>query len=122
MSSPDVHQAQGDTLRKLANGVVPPRQDARPADLGSPLDDRSRAIAGLGALLATGGSPSAYGRRVADALAVGVSAEEIVEILIDVAPTLGLARLVPGAVEIALALGHDIDRALEGHDDVDDAG
>jgi alkylhydroperoxidase/carboxymuconolactone decarboxylase family protein YurZ len=122
MSSADVHQALGDTLRELAHGVVPPRQDLRPAGLGSPLDDRSRAIAGLGALLATGGSPSAYRRRVADALAVGVSAEEIVDILIDVAPTLGLARLVPGAVEIALALGHDIDRALEGHDDVDDAG
>ena len=40
--------------------------------------------------------------------------EEIVDILIEVAPTIGLARLVPGAVELALALGYDIDRVLEG--------
>jgi hypothetical protein len=122
MSSPDVHHALGDTLRMLADGVVPPRQVIRPAGLGSPVEDRSRAFAGLGALLATGGSPSAYRLRVADARAAGVSAEEVVDLLIDVAPTLGLARLVPGAVEVALALGYDIDRALEEHDDVDDAG
>jgi alkylhydroperoxidase/carboxymuconolactone decarboxylase family protein YurZ len=75
------------------------------------------ALAGLGALLATGGSAGAYERRVAEALAAGVSAEEIVDILIEVAPTLGLARLVPGAVELGLALGYDIDRALEEPDE-----
>ena len=58
-----------------------------------------------------------YERRVADALAAGVSAEEIVDILIEVAPTLGLARLVPCSVELALALGYDIDRALEEPDE-----
>ena len=110
-------QALGDALRMLVNGVVPPPRDVRPAALGPPLDDRSRALAGLGALLATGGSPGAYKRRVADALAAGVSAEEIVDVLVEVAPTLGLARLVPGAVELALTLGYDVDRALEEHDE-----
>ena len=94
------------------------RRDGRSAGVGPPLDDRSRALALLGAVLATGGSPSAYERLVADALAAGVSAEEIIDILIEVAPTIGLARLVPCSVELALALGYDIDRALEEHDDV----
>jgi alkylhydroperoxidase/carboxymuconolactone decarboxylase family protein YurZ len=110
-------EALVDALRMLANGVVPPRRDVRPAGVGPRLDDRSRALAGLGALLATGGSAGAYERRVAEALAAGVSAEEIVDILIEIAPTLGLARLVPGAVELALALGYDIDRALEEHEE-----
>ena len=57
---------------------------------------------------------------MADALAAGLTAEEIVDILIEVAPTIGLARLVPGAVELALALGYDIDRALEGGGAADD--
>jgi hypothetical protein len=78
-------------------------------------------LAGLGALFATGGSPSAYDRLVADALAAGMSAEEIVAVLIEVAPTIGLARLVPAAVELASALGHDVDRALEVPDGVHDA-
>ena len=102
----------------LADGVVPPRRDVRPAGAGRSLDDRSRALAGLGAILATGGSLSAFERRVADALAAGVSAEEIVDILIEIAPTIGLARLVPCSVELALALGYDIDHTLEEHDDV----
>ena len=110
-------EALGDALRTLANGGVPAPRDVRLAGAGIPLDDRSRALAGLGALLATGGSPGAYERRIAETLSAGVSAEEIVEILIEVAPTLGLARLVPGAVELALALGYDIDRALEEPDE-----
>ena len=73
----------------------------RPADVGPRLDDRSRALAGLGALLATGGSSSAYERLVADALAAGMSAEEIVDVLFEVAQTVGLARLVPAAIELA---------------------
>jgi hypothetical protein len=110
-------EALGDALRMLANGVVPAPRDVRPAGDGAPLDDRSRALAELGALLAIGGSLGAYERRIADALAAGVTAAEIVEILIEVAPTIGLARLVPGAVELALALGYDIDRALEEPDE-----
>ena len=110
-------EALGGALRLLADGVLPPPRAVRSAGEDAPLDDRSRALAGLGALLATGGSLGAYERRIADALAAGVTAEEIVEILIEVAPTIGLARLVPGAVELALALGYDIDRALEEADE-----
>ena len=92
---------------------------AMPGDGNPGIDERTTALvrlAGLGALLRCG-SPGAYERRIAETLSAGVSAEEIVAILIDVAPTLGLARLVPGAVELALALGYDIDRALEEPDE-----
>ena len=110
-----------DVLGALASGAAAPQRTVRPAGVARPLDDRSRALAGLGALLATGGSSSAYERLVADALAAGMSAEEIVDVLIEVAPTVGLARLVPAAVELAWALGYDVDRALEDPDDVHDA-
>jgi len=90
------------------------------AGVSCQLDDRSRALAGLGALLATGGASSAYESLVTDALAAGMSVEEIVDVLIEVAPIVGLARLVPAAVELGRALGYDVERALEGLDDVDD--
>ena len=102
-----------DVLRALASGAAEPRRPLGPAVVGPRLDDRSRAVAGLGAVLAIGGPPSAYELLVADALAAGMSAEEIVDILIEIAQTVGLARLVPAAIELALALGYDVDRALE---------
>jgi len=42
------------------------------------------------------------------ALAVGVSEEEIVGVLLAVAPVVGLARMNPAASEVALALGLEI--------------
>ena len=47
------------------------------------------------------------------ALAAGASIDEIVGTLIAVAPTVGLARVVSAAPELALALGYDVDAALE---------
>ena len=108
-----------DVLRELASGAAPQRT-VRPARVARQPDDRSRGLARLGALLARGGASSAYERLVADALAAGMSAEEIVDVLIEVAETVGLARLVPAAVELASALGYDVDRALEGTEDVHD--
>jgi alkylhydroperoxidase/carboxymuconolactone decarboxylase family protein YurZ len=108
-----------DALRALASGVAAPQRTVRPTGAARELDDRSSALTGLAALLATGGSAIAYDRRVAAALASGMSTEEIVAVLIEVAPTVGLARLVPAAVELAWALGYDIDRALEEADDPD---
>ncbi len=101
-----------DALRALASGAAAPQRTVRPTG-ACRLDDRSSALTGLAALLATGGSAIAYDRRVAAALASGVSKEQVVAVLIEVAPTVGLARLVTAAVELAWALGYDIDRALE---------
>ena len=80
-------------------------------------DRRTTALAELGALLATGAAGGCYERCVADVLAAGITADEMVDILVVLAPTVGLARLVPAAEELSLALGYDIDRALERLDD-----
>ena len=101
-----------DVLSTLANGATAsPRTDGSARGAGR-LDDRSRAF-GAAALLRNGGSRSAYQRVVATALSSGMSAEEVVDVLIGVAPTVGLARLVPAAVELAAALGYDIDPVLK---------
>ena len=71
-------------------------------------------MARLAALLAVGGSSTAYEPLVADALVAGTSAEQLVDVLFEIAQILGLVRLVPAAVELASALGYDIDQALEG--------
>jgi hypothetical protein len=47
------------------------------------------------------------------ALASGATVDEIVGVLIAVAPTVGLARVVSAAPEVAFAIGYDIDAALE---------
>jgi alkylhydroperoxidase/carboxymuconolactone decarboxylase family protein YurZ len=81
------------------------------------LDPRSRALVGVGALLATGGGQAAFDHHVSDALAAGVTADELIAALIEMAPTLGMAQLVAVTVELASALGYDIDEALERLDD-----
>ncbi len=45
--------------------------------------------------------------------AAGVTPEEVVDLLVAVAPRIGLARLVPVAIDVARALGYDVDHALE---------
>ena len=47
------------------------------------------------------------------ALASGATVDEIVGVLIAVAPTVGLARVVSAAPAVAAAIGYDIDAALE---------
>lgn len=81
------------------------------------LDDKLAAMVVLAALIATGGGSSSYRRCVDAAIAAGASAEEVVDLLIAVAPTVGLALLAPATTELAAALGYDIDRALETNDD-----
>ena len=51
------------------------------------------------------------------ALAAGATVDEIVGVLIAVAPNVGLARIVSAASEVALAIGYDIDAALESDDE-----
>ena len=80
------------------------------------LDDKLGAMVILAALIATGGGSSSYRRCVDAAIAAGASAEEVVDLLVAVAPTVGLALLAPATTELAAALGYDIDRALEAHD------
>jgi 4-carboxymuconolactone decarboxylase len=79
----------------------------------SRLDSKTHALVRLGALLAVDAAPSSYQASVEAALASGAAADEIVGTVIAVAPTVGLARVVSAAPELALALGYDVDAALE---------
>ncbi|SRR6266540_3369926 len=79
----------------------------------SQLDPKSHALVRLGALLAIDAAPSSYHASVEAALAAGASLDEIVGVLIAVAPVVGLARVVSAAPDLALALGYDVNAALE---------
>ena len=79
----------------------------------SGLDPKSHAIARLGALIALDAAPASYQWNVAMALAAGATVDELVGVLIAVAPVVGIARAVSAASELALAMGYDVDAALE---------
>lgn len=82
----------------------------------SGLDPKTHALVRLGAALAIDAAPSSYQSAVEPALAAGASIDEIVGTLIAVAPTVGLARVASAAPELALALGYDVDHAIERRD------
>ena len=82
----------------------------------SGLDPKTHALARLGALIALDAAPASYQWNVGMALAAGATVDEVVGVLIAVAPTVGLARAVSAAPELALAIGYDIDAALEAID------
>src|SRR3954451_7676933 len=81
----------------------------------SRLDAKTHALVRLGALLAIQAAPSSYQACVEVALAAGASVDEIVGILVAVAPAIGLVRVVSAAPELALALGYDVEAALEAY-------
>ena len=79
----------------------------------SPLDPKTHALVGLAALLTLDAAPATYQWEVEAAFAAGATPDEIVGLLIAIAPIVGLARVVSAAPELALSLGYDINRALE---------
>lgn len=79
----------------------------------SRLDRKTQTLVRLGGLLAIGAAPSSYQCHVDAAFAAGASEDEIVGTLIAITPTVGVARAVSAAPELALALGYDVDEALE---------
>lgn len=86
----------------------------------SPTAQSVVAAARLGALIALGGSVSSYGSEIDAALAAGLSRPDVVEILLAVTSVVGVPCVVTAAPAIGLALGYDIDEALEQRDIVED--
>ena len=82
----------------------------------SVIDERTAALVRIAATIAVDAAPSSFQSAVSHALAAGVSADEIVAALEAVTPVTGAARVVQSAPKIALALGYDVDAALEQHD------
>ena len=110
---PSVEPAEAQ-LRSLVLGNALPAPDGRPG-VGpvSRLDDKTRAMIAVAAVIATGGGLSSYRRCVDVAFSAGATPEEIVDVLLEVAPNVGLARVGEATVELGAALGYDIDGALE---------
>ncbi|HEX3565026.1 MAG TPA: carboxymuconolactone decarboxylase family protein [Acidimicrobiales bacterium] len=75
----------------------------------SGLDARTYALVNIAALVAADASPASYVWQVGLALDSGVTADEILGVLVAVGPTVGNVRVVAAAAEIAFALGVDLD-------------
>jgi 4-carboxymuconolactone decarboxylase len=71
------------------------------------------ALIRLAALIASTGTPGSYQSAVESALAAGAPVEDVVGVLVAVAPTIGSARLVAAAPLLARAVGFDVDAAFD---------
>jgi len=77
------------------------------------LDERTEGLVKLAALVAMGAPATSYRDTVQAALDAGARDEEVIGTLIAVAGTVGLSRLVSATVALGLALGYDVEAALE---------
>jgi|SRR5688500_10324083 alkylhydroperoxidase/carboxymuconolactone decarboxylase family protein YurZ len=80
------------------------------------LDDKTTALLRLAATVAVDAAPYSFQHAVALALAAGATNDEVVASLEAVTPVTGAARVVQCAPKVALALGYDVDFALERRD------
>lgn len=112
------------TLTKLAlndDDLISSLTGSDAANLAaSGLDSRAHALVRIGALLAADAASPSYASVVRLAERAGVSAQEIVGVLVAVAPHIGIARTVSAAPELALALGFDVDDVIERDRDTSD--
>ncbi len=79
----------------------------------SALDPKTAALLRVGAAVAAGSSAVCLEWSTGRALAAGASEDEIADVLLAVAPVAGLGRVVCAAPGMAIALGYDIEAALE---------
>jgi alkylhydroperoxidase/carboxymuconolactone decarboxylase family protein YurZ len=77
-------------------------KDAPITDLG----EKTAALVRLAGLVATESSFPSYQWVVGQALAAGATEDEIVEVLVALAPIVGLARVHAAVPELSLALGY----------------
>jgi 4-carboxymuconolactone decarboxylase len=104
-----------DRLRSLGfNDVRFAECGQEPVNLGPALlDPKTLELVRLAALVAVGGAVPSYGAQADSALSAGATAAEIVDVLVGVIPIVGLPCVVAAAPKLALALGYDLDDAME---------
>ena len=105
-----------DVLRHLAvndRRMVASLQAPGAADRRPTLDAREVALARVASLVAADASVETFRWTVGDALEAGMSPDEVVGVLLAVAPLVGFARVATTAPKLALALDYDVDAALE---------
>jgi 4-carboxymuconolactone decarboxylase len=102
------------TLAIIDEGVIEnqagPALDP-PADWA--LDPKAAALVRLGALVAVGSPEVCLEWSTTRALAAGATEDEIIDVLLAVAPVIGLSRVVEASPTVADALGYDVEAALE---------
>jgi 4-carboxymuconolactone decarboxylase len=76
-------------------------------------DPQMSALVRLAALIALMGTCASYQSVVESALAAGASREDIIDVLLAVAGTVGSARVVEAAPLLARAVGYEVDEAFE---------
>jgi 4-carboxymuconolactone decarboxylase len=72
---------------------------------GTGLDGRTFSLVKIAALIALDAPPASYVWQVANALEEGVEPQELLEVLLAVAPQVGGPRAIAAASELMLALG-----------------
>jgi alkylhydroperoxidase/carboxymuconolactone decarboxylase family protein YurZ len=77
------------------------------------LDPKTLELVRLAALVTVGGAVPSYGAQADSAVNAGATAAEIVDVLVGVIPVVGLPCVVAAAPKLALALGYDLDEALD---------
>jgi 4-carboxymuconolactone decarboxylase len=82
-------------------------------DQAAGLDPKTQALVRLAALVALGAAPVSFQWSVGVAMDAGATADDIVGILIAVAPISGLARVILATPDVALPIGYDIHAAFE---------
>jgi 4-carboxymuconolactone decarboxylase len=104
-----------DRLRLLGfNDVRFAESCGEPVNVGPVvLDPKTLELVRLAALVAVGGAVPSYGAQADSAVSAGASSAEIVDVLVGVIPIVGLPCVVAAAPKLALALGYDLDDAME---------
>ena len=108
-----------DRLRKLALGdaaLVAAVLAGEPNREISGLEDKVHALVRLSTTFAVDAGQTSYQLAVERALAAGATPEEIAGTLLAVVGLTGVPRAVAAAPMLALALGYDVEAALEGLD------
>jgi 4-carboxymuconolactone decarboxylase len=108
-----VERQREDLLRRLALNDETTLQSILGPGVGEPetseLGAKTSALVRLGALVATESADASYQWAVGVALATGASEEEIVDVVLAVAPIVGVARVNSAAAGVAQALGYEPD-------------
>ncbi len=77
------------------------------------LDAKTLALARIAALVAVGGAEPSFGSQADAAVSSGASPQEIVDVLVGIIPVVGFPLVVAAAPKVAMALGYDLDDAMD---------
>jgi alkylhydroperoxidase/carboxymuconolactone decarboxylase family protein YurZ len=76
------------------------------------LDPKTAALVQVGALVAIGSPGVCVEWSTTRALAAGATQDEVTDVLLAIAPAVGLGRVTGAVTDVAAALGYDVEAAL----------